>query len=193
MANYTIDDHISAVLFCSDQKRSTEILSNLPIVDSDLITSRLSEDGVIHIESIRGLPRKEILNLSEKYPDVTFTTRYGFEDVGCSTLHTLEFTNGSVRECDLEPMYLFHANDEYNRYKEIMGDHFEHLLDKAVELFSRLDIVTVDEEGDSSIAFNEATISVEDEEYKMTLTKDLYSIEEIKCFKKARPGVMIPV
>jgi hypothetical protein len=142
--------------------------------------------GIVLITTWNTLPHKEILNLSRQNPELVFSAEYCFDHRNNGTLHIRRYKNGAEIDDVLKPEYTIKANDHniIEDEKRIMGSCWNTLFDKAIMIFSHIDIVKVDERGNKFIDFvSGITLTVEDDNYQMQLSKS-HSDIEIKCFEK---------
>ena len=156
-----------------------EITKNLTFKNQHYINRA---PGEIFVRTAWGVPHKEIKALSEKYPDITFDAEYSFESVLWDTIHHVQYKAGENKVMNLEPSYTHISLPEH--IEKQVKCH-EKLLEKAMDVFKRVDVVKDDEKGDKFIDWCDAdvTVTVEHDGYKMQATKSYSQIEKIECFK----------
>jgi len=176
-------------LSCNDMQKFTEIMKSVSFKNSKIL---LGEE-IAEIVSRNGYPGKEILNLSKENPDLIFNAKYSLASENYNTIRILEYSQGQAKEVGLRPHY---TTSDYSLYiKPYMGDSHDMLLDRALEIFNRIDLIKEHENGQKYIDFeNEITLTVEDEHFQMQLKKERAKIY-YKGFRKSKKieVTLIPV
>jgi hypothetical protein len=166
-------------LTSDNAERFDEITQNLTFKNEHYIDR---EPGVIFVRTAWGIPHEKIKELSGNYPDMTFHAEYSFESVMWDTIHHVQYKAGEDEVMNLEPNYMHTAIPEHI---EKQVSCYEELLEKAMDVFKRVDVVKDDEKGDKFIDWCDAdvAVTVEHDGYKMQATKSYSQIEKIQCFK----------
>jgi hypothetical protein len=192
MANYNL-----TTLTCNDLQRFTEIMKTNPFawphmgqIDKNK-PNEIDKDGYVRLESYNAIPNKEIEQLSKDNPDLIFKAEYAFEYNNYSTIYLCSYKNGEQIDEVLEANYgLCMSESDFKKndlYKKVMGDHYDKLYDRIIEIFRRIDIVKEDDNGDKYIDFVFGVdLTVEDDDFQMQVSKGHYGIENLKCFRKQK-------
>jgi hypothetical protein len=185
MANWN-----STKLTCNDLQKFTEIMKTNPFTwphtgeaENDTPVE-IDKDGVVYIHSRWSVPDKEIEQLSKGNPDLIFTVDYSFESEMFDTIYKMEYKNGEGKDLGLKPSYWF-RDGAIDKYKRIMGNHFDKLFDRAMEICNRIDI----QKEDKIDFVTEMTFTIEDEDYQLKISKGFSfgpSNIDIECFKKIK-------
>jgi hypothetical protein len=171
----------SMKLTCNDLKQFKAIMKSNSF--KNLETE--FEDGTAFITTPNSLPIKEIKELSIQYYDSIFTAEYIYANED-NTIHFSKYKNGEEISEVLMPIYTLTSQSEEKMEdeKRLMGVCYNRLIDKAIQLFQRIDITKQDEKGQKYIDFvSGITLTVEDGNYQMVLSKS-HSDIGIKCFEK---------
>lgn len=159
-------------LFCSDSKKLSKIIGRMSFKDSEIDSSVFEETEVVNIFSYNDAPYEEIRALSINYPGITFTACYTFEADDWYTCFYVDFINGTIKESESSISYTLNVNDAKNYYRGNAGNNFTHLLDRAVDFFSRLDSPKINDSGRIYLDFpDEVTMCVDDGKYVLEITR----------------------
>lgn len=193
-------------LTCNDLQRFTEIMKSNPFEWPHTGQSyedkpvELDKDGAAFIHSRNALPEGEIKLLSAKNPDLIFTAEYSFEGEWHDTLYVCKYKNGEQIEEVLNANYTLSWNaetvEQHLHNQLVLGEHYDKLLDRAKEIFRRIDIVKTNEGGHKYLDFvSGISLTVEDDNFQMTVVKHHSWIEVTKCFEKRKETTikLVPV
>ena len=169
-------DH--TILTSDNAERFDEITKNLSFENEDSVQR---EPGELYIRTRWGVPHRDIKALSEKYPDITLKAVFSFEYDRHSEIQHVQYIGGKDEVIDLERGYMRPVMEELEKTVPC----YDELLNKAIEIFERVDVLVDDPEKGKSIDWCDAevTVVVEHDGYKMSVKKYSSSIEEIQCFK----------
>ena len=168
-------------LTCNENKIFAEILKKYP--------SFKFKNGKASREDRNSIAINEILEISRNNPDLIFTATFALDCDMYDTSYICTYKGGQEIDELLLPNYNIYVSDDNIKFlKKSMGEEtFENLYNKAVEIFTRMDIVKENDKGKKYIDFIwGVSLRVEDENYLMELTKNGSRITEIKCFRKDR-------
>jgi hypothetical protein len=176
-------------LSCNDLQKFTELLNPDGKWFSELALQSGTypdKDGIAFIEWRDGLPDKEIKQLSKENPDLIFSAEFSFEDNWYSTIYMVEFKGGEENEIGQKPSYLHCSvgSDAHEYLKGVIGDNYVKLMNKADEIFMRMDTVVKDGKEIVDFIEEEVIITVEEGDYQMKLRKKAYEVEIIDFLKK---------
>ena len=168
----------NTTLTSNDANRFDEITKNLKF-EKAYFMSR--EPGVIIAQTAWGVPHEEIIALSAKYRDMTFNAVFSFESERYETEYHVQYNAVKFEVIDVEPGYLVPLKKDIRAQIPC----YDALLDKATEVFKRVDIVVDDPEKGKYIDWcdSEVTVLVEHYGYKMRARKHRSIIDDIECFK----------
>jgi len=131
------------------------------------------------------LPYEELIELSKRYPSLTFLAECTFECEWYTKRHFLEYKSGVITTKNIIPEYMKSCNDEaanINMPKEI----FEKLETQILEIFQRIDHIVIDSDGDMHLEEYpfEVSVSAEEGDWRMTLIKIGIIVNAPKIYKK---------
>ena len=180
MANYN-----NTKLTCNDLQKFIEIMKTNPFNwPHEPETGReVDKDGFAFIQSRNDLPYRKIEQLSKENPDLIFTAEYSCESDWHAIIDIIEYKNGEENQIGQRANYSFTISP----IKNIIGDHYDKLLNKAEKIFRQID-TRVDEKGRKYVEFvdEEIILTVQDDDFQMQVSKNSCMIEVIKCFEKVR-------
>lgn len=187
-------------LKCNDLQRFAEIIKSNPFKwphsgEAGIDKPVEIDNGTAYIYSKWCLPIDEIRKISKDNPDLIFTADYSLDSESYTTSNICTYQNGEELEYKVKANYslIWKGNEDPEKYKSIMGNHYQQLYDRAIEIFRRMDIVKENEKGEKYIDFiTGITLIIEDDDYQMELSKGkVYSSTamQIKCSKKIKKTV----
>lgn len=158
--------------------------------DSEFITCK---DCVYYFQTHRSALFYDIVELSKKYPNEIFETRIWNVDADASVIRTIRYENGEVELLKTEPNYSYFAS---HIIKTMGKETFEKLINVAMiyirkidELYSIQDFDNELEQEAKDHISSFVTVRVENEEFRIDVTKRTYSsLEVVGYIKHASPA-----
>lgn len=181
MTNY---DNIE--LTCNDMQKFAEILKKSTFHHSESDP----KNGVVFIENQNFQLNTAIKQLSKENPDLVFTANYTYESEDYNTTYIFEYKKGEEKQIALKANYFITDGDNDDqgneRERRLIGDHWDKLYAKGIDIFRRIDITRLNENNEMYIDFvTGITLIIEDEDFQMQLSKGYLDII-IKCYEKEK-------
>ena len=175
-------NHTQTILWSDNPEKFDEITKDIELglswVDG-------LEPGSLLITTQRWSPGGQIIELSEKNPEITFFAEYTFDSDNNNTIFKFQYLSGKEELIDIMPNYFYPPESESITEQ---APCYDKLLQKLFDVFRLLDVVAEDSEGIKHINWVDAevTASVVLDGFKLTGTKIDHIIDDLQLYREVR-------